>query len=273
MVERRALALFAALVVVLACSAAPASAGGGRLSPVQDRYEPGQTATMVGYTGASTPAAAGEPFYAYLRPAGDAPGVPLLRSDIYLGELVVERTAHLGYLQLRVSLTFDVPGDLVPGEYEVIYCDDPCSIPVVGDIVSSPLSIGVDPARRIVREWAPDEPEIANLAPGALLVGPGFQVTAGDLRAPQARPTPAPTPPAAPAAATPEAGPATPAPARARVSDDMSWPLPTALVLGSAAATALVLSRRPRPGAARLTAARSGASGERRTERAAVGRG
>lgn len=209
------------------------------------------------------------PFHAYLRPAGDAPGVRLLSSDIYVGELVVERTAHLGYLQLPVSLTFDVPHDLAAGEYEVIYCDDPCSTPVVGDIVPSPLSVGVDPARRIVREWAPDEPEIANLAPGALLVGPDFQVTAGHLQAARARPAPAPTPSEAPPVVAPAAEPAAPLPE----SDDMSWPLPTALVLGSAAATALVLSRRRPAGAEHLTAARRGASDERRTERAAVGRG
>ena len=253
---------------MLAGSTAPASAGGGRLAPVQDRYEPGQTATMVGYTGASTPAARGEPFYAYLRPAGEAPGVRLLSSDVYVGELVVERTAHPGYLQLRVSLTFDVPSDLVPGEYDVIYCDDPCSTPVLGDIVASPLSVGVDPARRVVREWAPDDPEIANLAPGALLVGPDFQITAGDLRAARARPAPAPAPPVVEPEA-PRAEPAGPRP----VSEDMPWPLPTALVLGSAAATGLVLSRRRPASAGALPAPTRVASAGRRTDAAAAGRG
>ena len=251
--------------------ATPASAGGGRLAPVQDRYEPGQTATMVGYTGSPTPAAVvDEPFYAYLRPAGEAAGLRLLSSDVYVGELAVERTAHRGYLQLRVSLTFDVPGDLVPGDYELVYCDDPCSDRVLGDIVPSPLSIGVDPARRIVREWAPDEPEIANLAPEALLVGPGFQITAGELRAARVRPTPVPAPPVAPppAPAAQAAGPPPP------VSDDMAWPLPTALVLGSAAVTALVLSRRRPARTEHLTTPRRGAPpAERRTDADAVVRG
>lgn len=95
---------------------------------MQDRYEPGQIATRVGYTGSPTPAAlVDEPFYAYLRPPGHPPGVRLLSSDVYVGELAVERTVHHGYLQLRVSLTFDVPEELVPGDYEVVYCDDPCS--------------------------------------------------------------------------------------------------------------------------------------------------
>lgn len=248
----------AVLAGALAVGPAVASAGGGRLAPVQERYEPGQKATMVGYTAAEVPE---DRFYAYLRPTGDAPGVRLLYSDVYVGELVVRPTGHGGYLQLRVSATFDIPDDLGPGDYDLIYCDDPCSGRRVGDLLPSPLSIGVDPARRVVREWAQDEPEIANLAPGALLVGPGFQTTATEVRAGPARPATAPAPPVTAAAAAPLtptiASAATP-PAR----DDMAWPLPTALVLASAAATALVLSRRrPAPATGRWVAAAGGSSG------------
>ena len=264
--------LVAALVALVAGSAGPASAGGGRLAPVQDRYEPGQTATLVGYTGGPAAAVAGEPFYSYLRPAGEASGAGLLSSDVYVGELVTEETGRGGYLQLRVSLTFDVPEDLVPGEYEVIHCDDPCSERRLGDLVASSLSIGVEPARRVIREWPRDEREVVNLPPAALLVGPDYQITAGELRAGFARSAPRPAPAVVPTLPAAEAPPG-PAPVPSPPSDDMAWPLPTALVLGSAAVTGLVLSRRRPAPAAPPTGAPRAAPAGRRTDAASGGRG
>ena len=221
---RRAVGALALLLGLLAGWPGTAQAGGGRLAPVRERYDPGEAATLVGYTAGPVPE---EPFYAYLRPAG---GV----EDSYVGELAVEETGHAGYLHVRVSLAFQVPAQLEPGEYEVVYCDDPCTGAPLGDLVPSPLSIGVDPARRVVRAWALDDPEVANLEAGALLVGPGFQTTAGLVR----------TPPTTVPAATTVAPAATPVPAPA--TDEMDWPLPTALVVAGAAGTALVLSRRRR---------------------------
>lgn len=223
-----ALALLVGLTVP---GSSPAAAGGGHLSPVHERYEPGQAATLVGYTQGMAP---DEPFYAYLRAADDGTLPALDDSGRYVGELAVQETVHRGYLQLRVSLTFAVPASLPAGPYEVTYCDDPCTGRFLGDLVPSPVSIGVTPARPVVRMWAPDEPEIANLAPAAVLVGPGYQTTAGALRAP---PTTAAVAPPAPPAPVPAA------PAAAENDGDMALGLPIALVLASAAATALVLSR------------------------------
>ena len=211
----------------------PAAAGGGWLAPVQDRYEPGDEATLVGYTQGPVPE---EPFYAYLRAAGDGSLPALDDSGRYLGELVVRETTHGGYLQLRVSVTFDVPATLPAGQYELTYCDDPCTGQFLGDLVPSPVSVGVAPARPVVRMWAPEDPEIANLAPGAVLVGPGYQTTAGALRAP-------PTTAAAPPPTAPAPAPVTTTPAPAADGGDMALGLPIALVLASAGATALVLSR------------------------------
>ena len=222
----------ALLLGLLAIWSGPASAGGGWLSPVQDRYEPGQEVTLVGYTQGPVP---DETFYAYLRRAGDGSLPALDDSGRYVGELVVRETAHRGYLRFRVSVTFAVPATLAAGEYEVTYCDDPCTGQFLGDLVPSPVSIGVSPARPLARTWAPDEPEIANLAPDAVLVGPGYQTTAGALRAP---PT---TAAVAPAVLVPAPAPAPPAPAPDDA--DMALGLPIALVLASAGATALVLSR------------------------------
>ncbi len=219
-----------AVLVGLLSIWSPAAAGGGSLAPVQDRYEPGQEATLVGYTQGPVP---DEPFYAYLRAVDDGTLPALDDSGRYLGELVVQETTHRDYLRYRVSLSFAVPASLPAGLYEITYCDDPCTGQFLGDLVPSPVSIGVSPARPVVRMWAPEEPEIANLAPSALLVGPGYQTTAGALRAP---PTTAAAPPPtapAPVATIPPAA----------DGDDMALGLPIALVLASAGATALVLSR------------------------------
>jgi hypothetical protein len=223
----------ALLVGLLAAWSGGAGAGGGSLAPVQDRYEPGQEATLVGYTQGPVP---GEPFYAYLRPADDGSLPALDDSGRYVGELAVRETTHRDYLRFRVSLTFVVPANLPTGRYEVTYCDDPCTGQFLGDLVPSPVSIGVPPARPVVRMWAPEEPEIANLAPGAVLVGPGYQTTAGALRAP-------PTTAAPPPSTMPAPAPVATTPAPASDDSDMALGLPIALVLASAAGTALVLSR------------------------------
>jgi hypothetical protein len=232
----------AVLLVAVAAGSGPAVAGGGRMAPVRDRYEPGQSATLVGYTGGPVldPDLLDEPFYAYLRPVGDGSVPALDDSGVYVGDLVLRKTGHRGYLELRVSVTFDIPENLPPGEYEITYCEDPCAGRFLGDLLPSPVSIGVDPARPVIREWAADEPEIANLPPGAVRSGP----------APQAAPPPAPPSSVmattSPALVTTQAPPP-PSPAVAEGDDgDMAWPVPTLLVLGSAAATALVLSRRQR---------------------------
>ena len=224
------------LVGLLALWTGAASAGGGWLAPVQDRYEAGEEATLVGYTQGPVP---DKPFYAYLRPVGDGSLPALDDTGRYVGELDVRETTHRDYLRFRVSVTFDMPANLPAGQYEVTYCDDPCTGRFLGDLVPSPVSIGVSPARPVVRMWAPEEPEIANLAPGAVLVGPGYQTTAGALRAP-------PTTAAAPAPTVPApvttAAPVIP-PSPASDDGDMALGLPIALVLASAGATALVLSR------------------------------
>lgn len=233
------------VLVGLLMGSGTATAGGGRLSPVRDRYEPGAVATLVGYTGGPVldPELLAVPFYGYLRPIDDGSRPALDDTGRYVGELVLEQTSHGGYLDLRVSITFPVPADLPPGEYELTYCDDPCTGRFLGDLVPSPVSIGVDPVRPVVRDWAPDEPELANLAPSALLVGPGFQTSAGAPRAPAT--TVALAPPAAPVAPPAPVAPVAPLPPEP--DEDMEWPLPTALVVASAAGTALVLRRRPAP--------------------------
>ena len=160
---------------------APASAGGSRLSPVRDRYELGQVATLVGYTsGGQLGWLQDGPFYGYL-----VADETTLWSDhrlpvdhVALGPLSVQPRGRA----LRVSISFPVPNDVSPGLYNVTYCNDPCTTGL-GDLIGGFLAVGVDAPRQVQREWFLDEPEIANLAADAILTGPGYRVTAGDVRA------------------------------------------------------------------------------------------
>ena len=259
----------AVLLTALVAGVSPAGAGGGRLSPVQESYEPGDVATMVGYTGGPALAALPTvPVYAYLRPGSEGGDPEPLDTDVPLGRLVLEETSHRGFLALRASITFEVPEDLDAGEYVVWFCDDPCTRAPVGDLVASPLAIGVEPARPVARAWAFDEPEIANLAPDALIVGPDFQATADDVRAGRVSPPPEPPPPAPTTAPAPAPDPPPPPPAEA---DTMDWPLPTALMVAAAMGTWLLLARRERACAPELAKSPRDAPGAGRNAAAGGG--
>lgn len=271
-------ALLVGLVGVLTAGIGTARAGGARLAPVAERYEPGEVATVVGYTGGPVmPVVPRGPFYAYLRPLeeGWEPGV--LDADVALGPLVLEETGRGGYLALRVSITFEVPEDLGAGEHLLWYCDDPCTRAQIGDLIPSPLSIGVDPVRPVTREWAFDDPEVANLAPDALIAGPGPTVTAAEVRAglvsvpadppptTVAPPVPIPTAPAAPAA------PPVPTGAGPTAAEETDWTLPTVLVLLAGAGTWVVLAGQERRSDRRAPTRLPAASAGHRS--AAAGRG
>jgi hypothetical protein len=188
----RACGISAIALVTVAVMASPAAAGGSWLSPVRDRYEPGDTATLVGYVGGGGSLGSVEdgPFFAYLRrlevpvPAPNgmelAPFVPR-PSDIPLGRLVVENRGRTDYTAYRVSIQFRLPSDLPPGRYGVIYCNATCT-KGLSDLIGGVVFVGRDPEAPISRTWPPDEPEIANLAGDAVLNGPGWQTTAGEVR-------------------------------------------------------------------------------------------
>jgi hypothetical protein len=176
-------------VVHALAAVAPAAAGGSHMSPVRDRYEPGDVATLVGYTsGGQLGWIQDGPFYAYLV-AGDVTlwsdrRLPL--DHVGLGPLTVQARGRA----LRVSITFPVPDHFAPGLYTVTYCNDPCTSGL-GDLIGGSVAVSVDPPRTIQREWPVDEPEIANLAADAILTGPGDRVTAADVRAGRAVEPPA----------------------------------------------------------------------------------
>lgn len=161
-----------------------ASAGGSWMDPVKDRYEPGDQVTMVGYTGGGAYGWVEDgPFFAHVQRANATSGefdADAPRHDI--GELEVLSTGDGGYLNLRVSVTFEMPADAEPGLYLLNYCNADCS-ELLGHLIGGRFWIGVDPDYPPSREWALDDPEIANLDDDALLSGPGVQMTAGQLRA------------------------------------------------------------------------------------------
>lgn len=188
-----------ALLLTLA-GALPARAAGSWLDPVADRYEPGDVATLVGYVGRGQLGWVDDgPFLAYLR-AGDlgalAPGT-FSDQGLPVGHLVVDPLGGPDASVLRVSVSFRLPSTLPPGAYAVAYCNEPCTTGL-GDLIGGRLSVGVDPPTPFVRGWPPDEPEVANLAPEALLaegavVATAEQVRTGNLPAPPVTAAPATT--------------------------------------------------------------------------------
>lgn len=122
-----------AVVTVLVMSGAPLVAGRSRLNPVDDSYEPGERATMVGYTGGGQLGWVDDgPFYAYLvtDPAAhenSATWPVIMPDDVPLGPFTLEETGENDYRAVRVSITFDVPDDLRTGDDGATYQPDDAS--------------------------------------------------------------------------------------------------------------------------------------------------
>lgn len=193
---------------VLLLPAGAAAGGGEWLYPLRDRYEPGQPATMVGYSYArATDVAADGPFYAYLRPEPEAGQLRQLPpvvgpDDIPLGPVHLQDGPG-GRFELRVGVELRLPADLPPGRHEVVVCDDPCTT-TIGEIVASSIYVGVDPPEPVVRDWPLEEPAIRWLEDGALVAQPGSDpVTAADVRAGRVVAATPPSEPPAPPAPTP----------------------------------------------------------------------
>jgi hypothetical protein len=177
----------------VAVTAGPAAAGGSWLSPVRDRYEPGEVVTLVGYassTGSQGTVQDG-PFFAYLHRVeaalsalNDLPVAPFTPhpTDLPLGQLVVEPTERADYTAYRVSIQFQLPSDLPVGRYAVSYCSATCTKGLT-DLIGGVIFLRMDPDHPITREWPLHEREIVNLPDTASLSGPGWQMTAADARA------------------------------------------------------------------------------------------
>ncbi len=156
----RRIAFAVAVVAILASGAGSALGGGSWFDPVKDRYEPGDEATLVGYTGGGAYGWIEDgPFFGYLV-GTDQFGTPDSGSELRepLGELELTETDHGGYAQLRAAITFTVPADLEPGTYGFDYCNAACD-ERLGDLVGGVVYVGVDPEYDIKRSWPADDPE------------------------------------------------------------------------------------------------------------------
>jgi hypothetical protein len=219
-------------------AAGPASAGGSWFDPVADRSEAGERVTLVGYTSGlgSLGTVDDGPFYGYLRaaravaPTGPNPSamapMQIGPSDLPLGPLTIATTGQGGYLTYRASITFVLPPTIRPGTYDFIYCNAGCTSGF-GDLVGGVVYVGVDPEHSVSREWALDDPEVANLDDDSRLSGPGYDLSAAEVRAGGPIPNTLPRPEPAPVAAVATR----PAPRAQPAGDDgpVAW-----LVLGLA---------------------------------------
>ena len=178
---RLAIGLVVVMLVGLGVSP-PVSAGGNWFDPVKDRYEPGEEVTLVGYTGGGLYGWVDDgPFFGFLMNSTEAGDIDFDGMRLPLGEIELEETGRSGYLSLRASIKFLLPEDLEPGLYWFDYCNTDCS-ERLGDLIGGLIYVGIDPDYPISREWPLDDPEVANLAAVALLSGPGFNYTAGEIQ-------------------------------------------------------------------------------------------
>jgi hypothetical protein len=180
----------------------PSGAAAACPQPVRDRYQAGETVTIVGYTEdclanhARPPTTQDRPLYGYLHPDGNRPAVEPA-TGLPLGRFVVEETGHASRGR-RMSLTFTLPAGLAAGVYYVEICRDPCTSRLTTEApahVSSlgwpswPIYVGIDrPAkRRAVRMWPLDDPAVGDLPDDAhLLDDEGNETTAAAMRAERA---------------------------------------------------------------------------------------
>lgn len=119
--------------LTIATLATSAVAGGGSwMEPYRSSYQPGDTVIMRGDVSPGSFGTTQEgPFFAYLRvdPKAASAANPhtypnIHESDIYLGELQLRgREESL----IEVSITFALPADLSDGNFEIVYCNDPCT--------------------------------------------------------------------------------------------------------------------------------------------------
>ena len=119
--------------VLLVVAAVPAWAGGSWLRFDREAYAPGEIAQAEARPGHGQLGWVDDgPFYAYLT---DSLAVPA-EEGIPLGELLLdEETVN----SVRVTIEFVVP-DVPPGEYAVVYCNNPCT-EGLGDLIGGVLNV------------------------------------------------------------------------------------------------------------------------------------
>lgn len=158
-----------------------ALAGGSWMKSPDDRVEPGEEVLLIGYVGLEETPPVGLWRAALSGPRDERQNLVegSIRS-LPLGPVIIEPTGLGGYLSHRVSISFGLPANLEPGVYDISLSGDK---DFLGDLIGASLGVGVDAEWPNHYEWALDDPAIALLPDDARVVGPGFEVTAAEIRA------------------------------------------------------------------------------------------
>ena len=175
--------LAVALAAALAGAMPAAHAGGVYMSPVEQRHEPGDVVTMIGYT-SSYFASEIAPILAGTR---QAPELTLFGSDSLqamttplgvIGRPLVEATGHPGDFAYRSSIAVRLPRTIASGYYSARFIDRG-----VGDIMGGEFTVGIDlEPTAIYRGWAFNEPAIARLSDDQKISAYPMGATVGELR-------------------------------------------------------------------------------------------
>jgi hypothetical protein len=133
---RRFVVVAAAALGGVALLPTSASAGGGWSTPGRSAYVPAQVASVRGtfWEGSTGEAIADGPYIAYLLPAnGWIQGHRVPEAAIPVGQVMITRMDGDGFL---ARVEFRVP-DLPAGLYHIQYCNDPCTVYGLGDLIGS----------------------------------------------------------------------------------------------------------------------------------------
>jgi hypothetical protein len=133
---RRLVLVVAAALGGVAVLPTSASAGGGWSTPGRSAYVPAQVAIVRGtfWEGSTGEAIADGPYVAYLLPANRwIQGHRVPEAAIPVGQVMITRMDGHGFL---ARVEFRVP-DLPAGLYHIQYCNDPCTVYGLGDLIGS----------------------------------------------------------------------------------------------------------------------------------------
>jgi hypothetical protein len=150
-----------------------ASAGGSSMHTPDELVEPGEIVEFVGYVGAEN--AEEGPWNAFLDTHA---------SIVALGPVTIETTGLGGHLSNRVYLKFTVPSTLEAGRYWVSVQNQSEFTAqqrvYLGDLIGALVEVGSISTQLF--DWPLDEPLVQSLPSDAVLVGPDWEITAGEVR-------------------------------------------------------------------------------------------
>jgi len=166
---------FVVLVGAMVVAAMPvASAGGSSMHTPDEFVEPGEIVEFVGYIGAEN--------------ADDGPWNAFLDTHeaiVALGPVTIKATGLAGYLSYRVYLKFTVPATLEPGSYWVSVQNESEFTAqqrvYLGDLIGAHVEVGFVGTTQLF-DWPLDEPLAQSLPSDAVLVGPDWEITVGEVR-------------------------------------------------------------------------------------------